>query len=100
MLVNAIFTMKDEPFNILPMAGFTCYMYQFFMFSHKLMCAKSLKEADVLIEEMRTAEGHLNEPGLLGLYGFKEFPNLYTKLKDAGMHNLDEYLRCNDAGNT
>jgi len=96
VLVNAIINKIDEPENVLPLAGLSTHMYQEFLFRHKLLEANTPAEADDIIEEMRNAEEHLNDLGLLGLGGIRKYPELYRKLRDFGMHNLDEFLMLNN----
>ena len=97
LLVNAILGQVDDPENILPMAGFSLHMYQEFMFSNILLASDGPAETDEIIEEMRTAEAHLNDLGLIGIGGIRKNPDLYRSLLEAGIRHLDEYLIANDA---
>jgi tetratricopeptide (TPR) repeat protein len=96
MLVDAILNKKDDPCNLLPMAGFTVHMYQLFMFSEKLLYASGPRNTDEIISEMRQAEAYLGELGILGIEGIKKHADTYWMLRGAGMESLDEYLIHND----
>ncbi len=92
ILVDAILNHIDEPENILPMVGLSHHSYQIFLFSKKLLASGGPAETDDIIAEMKKAEEYLNELGLLEVGGIKEYPELYLKLREAGMDNLDEFL--------
>lgn len=92
MLVDAILNQKDDPFNLLPMAGFTVHDYQLFIFSEKLLASSEPGQTDEVLSEMRLAEEHLGELGTLGIEGIRKNPELYEQLKEEGFDSLDEYL--------
>lgn len=96
VLVNAIINKIDEPENVLPLAGLSLHTYQEFLFREKLLAANTPADADEIIAEMRSAEEHLNDLGKLEFGGIKKYPEQYTMLRTAGMHNLDEFLMLND----
>ncbi len=96
MLMDAIFRHIDEPENILPMAGFSHHTYQIFLFSEKLLSSEDLSEIEKIIAEMKRAEEHLNDLGLLSMGGIRSYPDLYRELRDAGFEYLDEFLMHND----
>lgn len=96
LLVNAAIQKEGDPFDLLPMAGLTTHDYQLFMFEKKLLDESSIEAIDAILAEMRAAETHLGDLGIIGIQGVRKNPDLYRTLRDAGMHNLDEYLMRND----
>ncbi|HPC43025.1 MAG TPA: tetratricopeptide repeat protein [Spirochaetota bacterium] len=92
MLVNAVLNRIDDPFNLLPMAGFTVHEYQLYLFSEKLINAHGPEEMDRIMTEMRLTEDHLSEIGLLGIEGIKKNLESYLTLQALEMDYLDEYL--------
>jgi regulator of sirC expression with transglutaminase-like and TPR domain len=96
LLVDAVLKKKDDPYNLLPMAGFSVHMYQLFMFSEKMLGSSGPREMDDIMAEMRLAEEYLGDLGKVGIEGIRNNPELYRKLLDAGFESLDEYLIHNE----
>lgn len=96
ILAEAALRGEGDPFDLLPMAGFCVHDYQIFMFERKLLGESSIERIDATIAEMKAAEKHLNDLGILGVQGIKKNPELYRMLINDGMHSLDEYLMINN----
>ncbi len=96
ILMDASLRHIDEPENILPMAGFSHHEYQIFVFREELLLSEDLNEIERIITEMKRAEEYLDDLGRLYIGGTKEYPDLYRKLRDAGLVFLDEFLLHND----
>lgn len=92
VLVDAVLRHRDDPYNLLPVAGFTTHEYQLFMFSEKLLHTQGPTDTDAILAEMRLAEEHLLDIAVVRMRGIMSNPALYWKLREEGLECLDEFL--------
>jgi len=90
--LDLIVTGETDPFNGLPILGFTTHSYGMYLYSEVALKSANIKVLDRVLRELRLAEGNLDSLGRLTGKGVTRARRDYTRLKNLGFEYLDEYL--------
>ncbi len=90
--LDLIVTGETDPFNGLPILGFTVSSYGMYLYSVVALKSANIKVLDRVLRELRLAEENLDSLGRMEEKGVSRARKDYTRLKNLGFEYLDEYL--------
>jgi tetratricopeptide (TPR) repeat protein len=90
--LDLIVTGETDPFNGLPILGFTVHNYGMYLYTEVALKSANIKVLDRVLRELRLAEENLDSLGRLEAKGIVRHRRDYTRLRNLGFEYLDEYL--------
>ncbi len=90
--LDLIVSGETDPYNGLPLLGFTVHSYGMYLYSGIALKSANIKVLDRVLRELRLAEENLDSLGRLEDKGVTRARKDYTRLKNLGFGYLDEYL--------